>query len=64
LVEKKLCLVDKRLVDVRITKKGLTMLDRLEVHNHQLDNILKNLSSEEALLLNRLLDKIREPNQE
>jgi DNA-binding MarR family transcriptional regulator len=64
LVEKKLCLEDKRLVDVQITKKGLTMLDRLDIHNHQLDNIVSNLSNEEAVLLNQLLDKIREPNQE
>jgi DNA-binding MarR family transcriptional regulator len=63
LVEKKVCSADKRLVDVQITKKGLTMIERLDTHNHQLDNILNNLSSDEAVLLNQLLDKIREPNQ-
>jgi DNA-binding MarR family transcriptional regulator len=63
LVEKKVCSADKRLVDVQITKKGLTMIERLDTHNHQLDNILNNLSSSEAVLLNQLLDKIREPNQ-
>jgi DNA-binding MarR family transcriptional regulator len=63
LVEKKTCSADKRLVDVQITKKGLAMISRLDMHNHQLDNILNNLSSAEAVLLNQLLDKIREPNQ-
>lgn len=63
LVEKKICSADKRLVDVLITKKGLAMIERLDLHNHQLDNILNNLSGEEAVLLNQLLDKIREPNQ-
>lgn len=51
---------DKRLVDVSITDKGLELLANLDQMATELDNILKNLTEEEAALLNNLLDKIRE----
>jgi DNA-binding MarR family transcriptional regulator len=60
LVEKKTSVADKRLVDVNISKKGLLILDKLDQKNDQLDNLLKNLSKEEVVILNTLLDKMRE----
>ncbi len=60
LVEKKVCPADKRLVDVVISKRGMTTLDKLDKRNDQLDNFAKGLTTEEACLLNGLLDKMRE----
>ncbi len=60
LVEKKVCATDKRLVDVIISKKGLALLERLDKNNTQLDDIPHALNPEEATLLNKLLDKMRE----
>lgn len=60
LVEKKICLTDKRLVDVVISKKGMALLDRLDKKNRELDNLVQGLSTEEAKVLNGLLDKMRE----
>jgi len=61
LVEKKACSSDKRLVDVSISKKGLQLLERLDLRNEEMDGIMKSLSEEEAKSLNILLDKLREP---
>lgn len=60
LVEKKVCSADKRLVDVSISKKGLTLLEKLDKKNIELDQLVSRLSVEEANTLNRLLDKMRE----
>ena len=60
LVEKKVCATDKRLVEVIISKKGLALLERLDKKNTQLDDIPHALNPEEAILLNKLLDKMRE----
>jgi len=59
LVEKKVCVTDKRLVDVLISKKGLIVLEKLDKKNPELDSMLQALSPEEAKMLNDLLDKIR-----
>ncbi len=58
-VIKQSCQTDKRLVDVTITEKGLALLASLDADTAGLDNLLSNLSQEESLLLNSLLDKIR-----
>jgi DNA-binding MarR family transcriptional regulator len=60
LVEKKTCAIDKRLVDVVISRKGLTLLEKLDKRNCELDEMIQGLSGEEANQLNRLLDKMRE----
>lgn len=62
LVKKKICITDKRLVDVSITKKGLKLLDQLDKMNNQMDGIVSSLSELESKTLNKLLDKIREKN--
>ena len=60
LVEKKVCSADKRLVDVSISKKGLSLLDKLDKKNADIDELMQNLTEAEANTLNKLLDKIRE----
>ena len=60
LVTKNTSLADKRLVDITISEAGLTLLDRLEEKNYEMDSIVGNLSMEEAVSLSGLLDKIRE----
>ena len=60
LVEKKPCGRDKRLVDVVITEKGLLLLKDMDAEESKMDSLLKNLSDEEALTLNALLDSMRD----
>lgn len=58
-VSKKVCKQDKRLVDVSITDQGMELLARIDDNNDLLDGIISNLSAEEAMQLNHLLDKMR-----
>ena len=60
LVDKKICEIDKRKVDVEISKKGIALLEKLDRKNNELDNILSNLSNDQAKTLNSLLDILRE----
>ncbi|MEJ7736133.1 MAG: MarR family transcriptional regulator [Chitinophagaceae bacterium] len=59
LVKKVVCRTDKRLVDVTISDKGKSLLEKMDEYQEELDGILKNLSESEAQMLNKLLDKIR-----
>ncbi len=59
LVEREICPEDRRRVNVIITKKGLNLLKKIDETDQTMDNILKNVSKEEANLLNDLLDKLR-----
>ena len=61
LVDKKTSAQDKRLVDVLISEKGRTLLEKLDGRNEQLDAILGELSEEELEIINGLLDKLRRP---
>jgi DNA-binding MarR family transcriptional regulator len=60
LAEKATCVSDKRLVDIRISEKGLALLEHLDIRNADIDNIMHSLSEEEAIQLSYLLDKVRE----
>jgi DNA-binding MarR family transcriptional regulator len=60
LVEKNICSSDKRLVDVVLTQEGYTVLEKLDKRNEEIDNILEHLSIEEAEMISRLLDKMRD----
>ncbi|MBX7155875.1 MAG: MarR family transcriptional regulator [Candidatus Kapaibacterium sp.] len=60
LVAKEVCSTDKRLVDVRITTKGLDLLKAIETNNIKIESFLDNLSNDEARSLNELLDKLKE----
>lgn len=59
LVKKNASKVDKRLVDVSITSKGKKLLTKLDAYSTEMDEIAKNLTEEEANILNNLLDKLR-----
>ena len=48
---------DRRVVHIEITKIGITLLETISKNFK--DDLLKNLTEEEALLLSNLLDKIR-----
>jgi DNA-binding MarR family transcriptional regulator len=60
LAEKTVCISDKRLVDICISDKGLALLEHLDFRNADIDNIMHNLTQEEAIQLSFLLDKVRE----
>ncbi len=59
LVQKMVCQNDRRLVDVTISDKGMTLLNKLDNDTHELDSYLSSLSLEEAKMMNHLLDKLR-----
>ena len=59
LVNRKENPADRRLKTIEITDKGLLLLDNLLDCEKKADTMLKNLSPNEATLLNQLLDKIR-----
>ena len=59
LVSKSMCPTDKRLVDVQITKKGISLLNQLKKLELSMDDQLSALSPEEAAQLSLLLDKLR-----
>jgi len=58
LAEKKMSMIDKRLVDISITQKGMEVLEAIDEHNEKIDKITENLSTEELQLLNRFLDNL------
>ena len=57
LIKRHNCENDRRVVYVEITKKGVDLLTTIA--SKKTDDLLKNLSEEEALVLSNLLDKIR-----
>lgn len=59
LVAKVTCANDRRLVDVSISEKGMTLLEKLDGFQPEIDAQLNNISEEEAQTINRLLDKLR-----
>jgi DNA-binding MarR family transcriptional regulator len=59
LVKKNICKSDKRLVDVTISEKGKSLLEEIDRSSQDMDDILKNITVDEAKILNGLLDKIR-----
>ena len=59
LAKKTICKTDKRLVDVSISEKGQKVLQKIDLHEDEIKNIVQALSDKEAKTLNKLLDKIR-----
>jgi len=57
LIERMRCENDRRVVYVKITRKGLTLLT--EIKMDYLEHYLTNISENEAKILNKLLDKFR-----
>jgi len=63
LVVKNTCEKDKRLVDITLSPKGLSLVDQLDQYNDRIDALLKGINESEAKLINQILDKIRiDPN--
>jgi DNA-binding MarR family transcriptional regulator len=59
LVKKVICEGDRRLVDVSISDSGLQLLERIDLRQDEMESVFKNLTGEEVIMLNNLLDKIR-----
>ena len=59
LVKKVTCGKDKRLVDITITERGQKLLQRLDAEGDHIDDIMSNLTEQEAETLSTLLDKLR-----
>jgi DNA-binding MarR family transcriptional regulator len=59
LVKKVICEGDRRLVDVSISDAGLQLLERIDLRQDEMESVFKNLTGEEVIMLNNLLDKIR-----
>lgn len=59
LVDRRQCKNDRRAVDVVISVKGLETLETLDGETQELEKNIKSLTEEEAVQLNKLLDKIR-----
>ncbi|MBT3647427.1 MAG: MarR family transcriptional regulator [Flavobacteriales bacterium] len=59
LVTRKTCKGDRRQVDIAITQKGLDLLIEIDKDLKPFESKLHNISEEEAVALNGLLDKWR-----
>ncbi|MDX5505463.1 MAG: MarR family transcriptional regulator, partial [Bacteroidota bacterium] len=59
LVEKRKNSDDRRLVAVRISEKGIELLERIQPEEEAMENEMMPLTHEEATLLSDLLDKLR-----
>ena len=58
LVERNTCPQDRRCVNVRISKKGLQLLKKIDEHTAEIQALVSSLSEKELQTLNKLLDKI------
>ncbi len=59
-VDKSPCSSDKRRVDVCINKKGLDLLANIDLKNSLIDSITKGLNEDDCVELNRLLDRMKD----
>ena len=59
LVERKTCKQDRRKSDVKISEKGLNLLEKIVPMDLEVENTMKTLDESEAKLMNDLLDKMR-----
>jgi len=57
LIDRSRCESDRRVVFVKINKKGLNLLERINMSDF--DAYINRLTEEEAKILNQLLDKLR-----
>lgn len=60
LVERHVCPLDRRKMDVKITEEGLHLLQRMEPMMEGSDNLFDQISEADAQLMNELLDRIRQ----
>lgn len=59
LVTRNVCEKDRRAVDIIISKKGLQLLEGIELEKTMTQSFSNNISEEEAQMLSNLLDKFR-----
>jgi DNA-binding MarR family transcriptional regulator len=59
LVERKICKMDRRAVDVIITESGLNLLRKLDGTEQNWINMFQIIDSNEALRINNVLDLLR-----
>ena len=59
LISRSVCAHDKRSVDIRITEKGMHLLDEMEPFIAKVEESFQGLSETEIAEFNRLLDHIR-----
>ncbi|GAA0875423.1 MarR family transcriptional regulator [Wandonia haliotis] len=59
LIERTRCEKDRRVVYVMITEKGLDLLNEITIKLGDSSDFMRNITLEEASLMNELLDKIR-----
>jgi DNA-binding MarR family transcriptional regulator len=59
LVERVINNDDRRAVDTLITTKGLDLLERIDSINSEFESIFHNITSQEAEILNDILDRMR-----
>ena len=50
---------NRRMVNLKITQKGLDLIDEIDAHTTIMEHVKGNLTSEEASQLSDLLDKMR-----
>lgn len=62
LVIRSQCKDDRRAVDVTISKKGLDLLGQIDLALEAWEGSIQNLTEEECMQLNGLLDKFRKPS--
>jgi DNA-binding MarR family transcriptional regulator len=58
-VKREICEGNRRQVDISITEKGLAVLKAIEQDDSTWLSMLKNISKQEAMDVNRILDKLR-----
>ncbi|MGE0568551.1 MAG: MarR family winged helix-turn-helix transcriptional regulator [Bacteroidia bacterium] len=59
LAERKNSIGDRRVTEIKISKKGLGLLRKMDLIDLKSDNILSHLNEKELKKLNELLDKVR-----
>jgi MarR family transcriptional regulator, multiple gene regulator MgrA len=64
LVQRDLCIHDRRAVEVVITAQGLKLLSAIDNRADEVDTVLSTLDCQEIIFLNYLLDKIRHYNSD
>lgn len=61
LVDRRICTMDRRRVDIVITEKGMQVINEASLAMEKdVEHSLVNLTTEEAALLNNFLDRMRE----
>ncbi|MBU1097930.1 MAG: MarR family transcriptional regulator [Bacteroidetes bacterium] len=59
LVDRKICPNDRRKAEVLITDKGMNLLSEIDKLESEFDSVFKNISEDEAEIINSLMDKMR-----